>query len=65
MTAPKFKWMVIHHIDRTGIWFKMTDGSGLCVFFWNPLRTLACIFGSDNWVVGWFPFHTKHIKGNW
>lgn len=66
MTAPKFKWFVINHIDKRGIWFRPTDGSdGLYVFYWNPLRVLAVIFRSTDWALGWFPFHINHIKGNW
>ena len=63
MTAPKFKWMVIHHIDKTGIWFRPTDGTNdLYVFYWNPLRVLNTIFRSPDWTFGWFPFHVNHIK---
>lgn len=44
MTAPKFKWFVIDHIDRQGIWFRSTQGSGLYVFYWNPLKFSALYF---------------------
>ena len=63
MTAPKFKWMVIHHIDKTGIWFRSTQGDGLYVFYWNPLRVLHTIFCSTDWALGWYPFHVNHLKG--
>ena len=65
MTAPKFKWFVINHIDRQGIWFKSTQSGGLYVFYWNPLKVLCTIFCSRDWALGWFPFHVNHIKGNW
>ena len=65
MTAPKFKWFVIDHIDRQGIWFKSTQSGSLYVFYWNPLKVLCTIFCSRDWAFGWFPFHVNHIKGNW
>ena len=66
MTKPKFKWMVIHHVDKRGIHFETTDGSGsLYVFYWNPLRVLSVIFRSKDWALGLFPMMSKHIKGEW
>lgn len=65
MTVPKFKWFVIDHINRYGIYFRPTQGGGLYVFYWNPLRVLYTIFFSNDWALGWFPFHVNHIKGNW
>lgn len=66
MKAPKFKWFVIDHIDKVGMYFKPTDGSKyLYIFYWNPIRNLVTILKGTDWAIGWFPFKSNHIKGNW
>ena len=65
MTAPKFKWFVIDHISKRGIYFRSTKDGLLYIFYWNPLKVLNVIFRSPDWAFGWFPFHVNHIKGNW
>ena len=57
----KFDWMVIDHIDKTGIYFKSTMKGIKYVFFFNPIKMIS------RWLTGGIyiglpPLHIKHIK---
>lgn len=56
-----FEWMVIHRIDKEGIWFTGTTTGMKYVFRWNPIKV----------IIGWIrngmyfglpPMHIKHLK---